>query len=372
MTAPPADSKPPRDARPPGTAERLAAFARRRPTLWPLLALILLLALNVLTTEGFGHLELRDGRLHGPLVNILKDACPVMLLAAGMTLVIATGGIDLSVGSVMAVAGTAAALLLIPPDSAVPLPGVLAWLRPSGPLPVPLAVLVAVTAAVLLGLWNGLLVTYVRLQPIVATLILLVAGRGIAQTLSSDQKVAFEVPAFEQIGMGHLLGLPVPVFIVAGLAVLVLVVLRKTALGMYIEAVGDNLRAARMAGLKVHAIRILVYAFSGFCAALAGLIVTADIKVADVANCGLYMELDAILAVVIGGTSLTGGRPRLLGSLVGAVIMQMLSTTLTMHRVPTGEQLIVKAVVAVAVCLLQTPFLAGLARRALGRGRAAA
>lgn len=370
MTAPP--SIPPESAPSDGGARGAAAFARRHPAIWPLLALIVLLAVNLVTTPSFRRLEYRDGRLHGQLVNVAKDACPVLLLATGMTLVIATGGIDLSVGSVMAIAGTVAALLLIPEGHEVPVPGVLAWLRPSGPLAVPWVVLVAIAAAVLLGLWNGVLVTYVRLQPIVATLMLLVAGRGIAQALTRDQKVAFEVPTFERIGMGHFLGVPIPVYIVAGVAVVLFVVLRKTVLGMYIEAVGDNLRAARMAGLKIHAIRILVYAFSGFCAALAGLIVTADIKLADVANCGLYLELDAILAVVIGGTSLAGGRPRLAGSLIGAVIMQMLSTTLTTHNVPVGSQLILKAVVALAVCLIQTPFLAGMLRRAPGRRGATA
>jgi ribose/xylose/arabinose/galactoside ABC-type transport system permease subunit len=347
-------------------------FLRRHPTVWPLLALVLLVVLNAATTPRFVHLELRDGRLHGPLINILRDACPVMLLATGMTLVIATGGIDLSVGSVMALAGTVAALLLMSADSAVPVPAVLGWLRGGEPTGVALAIVAAFLVAVALGVWNGLLVTYVRLQPIVATLILLVAGRGIAQTLTSDQKVSFAAPAFEQLGVGYLLGLPVPVYLAAGVAVAVFLVLRKTVVGMYIEAIGGNLDAARMAGLKVHGVRILVYAFSAFCAAVAGMIVTADIKLADVANCGLYMELDAILAVVIGGTSLAGGRPRLLGSLVGAIIMQMLSTTLTMHSVPTGSQLVIKATVAVAVCLIQTPFLAGVARRLLRRRGAAA
>lgn len=339
----------------PAPAAWLGRFIRRHPTIWPAMALIALFAFNLLTTENFGRFRIVDGRVHGPVIDILKDASPVMLLSTGMTLVIATAGIDLSVGSVMALAGTVAALLLTAVSA-----------------PVPVAVAGGLAAGALCGLWNGLLVTRVRLQPIIATLILLVAGRGAAQTLTGDQKVSFEVPSFEAISMGTLLGLPIPIYIAAGVAAVMFVVLRKTVLGMYIEAVGANLRAARLAGLRTHAIRIFVYAFSGLCAAVAGLIATADIKQADVANCGLYMELDAIMAVVIGGTALTGGKPRLVGSLFGAVIMQTLGTMLTMRQVIVGEQLIVKALVALAVCFLQSPLFARGLSLLSGRRRAAA
>jgi simple sugar transport system permease protein len=214
-------------------------------------------------------------------------------------------------------------------------------------------VIAGLAVALLVGLWNGVMVTYVGLQPIVATLVMLVMGRGIAQALTEDQKIRFEVPAFEFIGTGAVFGLPLPIVLVAGVAVLVFIVLRKTATGIYIEAVGSNVRAARLCGLRVHAIRLSAYGFSGLCAGVAGLIATADIKEADVANCGLYLELDAILAVVIGGTSLTGGRPYLLGSLIGAAIMQTLTVMLQMRGVVTEHTLIIKAVTAIIVCLLQ-------------------
>jgi simple sugar transport system permease protein len=326
---------------------------RRDPVFWPLLALLALLLFNILFTPNFARLEIRDGRAYGSLIDIVQNGAPVMLLSIGMTLVIASCGIDLSVGSLMALAGAVAALLIT---------------REPHPAPVSLAVLAALAVALLAGAWNGLLVTYLRLQPIVATLVMLVVGRGLAMMLTSDQKVRFELPAFEFIGNGSFLGLPVPLYIVAGVALLVFGALRQTVLGIYLAAVGLNTSAARLCGVRINAIRIAVYAFSGLCAGIAGLIVTADIKEADVANCGLYLELDAILAVVIGGTSLMGGRPRLIGSLVGAAIMQTLTIMLQMRGVITEHTLIIKAVVALAVCYLQTPNFELLMSRLLRRG----
>ena len=329
-----------------GSVGRAVRRLAQRPTFAPLVALVVLLLFNLLFTPNFARIEIRDGRVFGSLVDVFQNGTPVILMAVGMTLIIASAGIDLSVGSVMALAGTVAALLITEHEQAVPV-----------------AVFAALAVAALAGAWNGALVTYVGLQPIVATLVLLVAGRGIAQALTGDQKVRFENPAFEFIGNGTVWGVPVPVFVAAVVVVLVLLALRKTVLGMYVEAVGGNLRAARLCGLRVNAVRIVVYAFSGLCAGLAGLTVTADIKEADVANCGLYLELDAILAVVIGGTRLTGGRPVLVGSLLGALIMQTLTIMLQMRGVVTEHTLIIKALVALAVCALQARGFAALVRR---------
>jgi ribose/xylose/arabinose/galactoside ABC-type transport system permease subunit len=316
------------------------------PLFWPLAALGILLLFNILFTANFARLEVRDGRLFGAMVDILKNGSMVMLLATGMTLVIATGGIDLSVGSIMAVSGAAAALLMTE--------------RGTPPLAASAAAL-ALAAAI--GAFNGAVITFAGLQPIVMTLSVLVAGRGVAQAITHDQKVRIEIPAFEHFGNGSFLGLPVPVFIAAAMAALALAACRKTSLGMYVEAIGGNPRASRLCGLPVHAVRIAVYAFCGLLAGAAGLVATAVIKEADVANCGLYLELDAILAVVLGGTSLSGGRPRVGGALVGALFMQTLTTMLQMLGVVTEHTLLIKAVVALAVCALQSPLLAKWARR---------
>ncbi len=305
---------------------------------WPWVALGALLVFNLLFTPGFARLELRDGRLFGTLVDIFQNGAPVMLLAVGMTLVIALGGIDLSVGSVMALSGAVAALLMTEHAQ-----------------PVPLAVAGALAVALGAGALNGVLVTHGGIQPIIVTLVMLVMGRGVAQTLTHDQKVRFEVPAFEFIGNGTVAGLPFPVLLVAAVALTVGLLLRNTATGLYLEAMGSNPRAARLSGLRVHVIQILAFMASGLCAGFAGLIAAADIKEADVANAGLYLELDAILAVVLGGTSLTGGRANLVGSLIGATFIQTLTTMLQMRGVITEHTLIIKALVALSVCFMQTP-----------------
>ena len=313
---------------------RLPAF--RSPILAPLAALLALIAFNALFTPGFAHIEFRDDRLFGSAIDILQNGAPVMLLAIGMTLVIATGGIDLSVGSVMALSAAVAALLIT-----------------RGNQPPWLAALITLRVGLAAGLWNGLLVTRIGLQPIVATLVSLVAGRGLAQVLTSDQKVRFENATLEFLANGALLGVPAPIYLVVGIALIVLLLLRFTVFGLAIEAVGVNPRAARLCGVRVDGTRTLAYAISGLCAALAGLIAAADIKEADVANCGLYLELDAILAVVLGGTALTGGRPRLIGALIGAAFMQTLTITLQMRGVVTEHTLLIKAIVALTVCILQ-------------------
>jgi simple sugar transport system permease protein len=317
-----------------------------RRNFWPLVALVALLVFNLLFTTGFARLEFRDGRLFGALVDVFQNGAPVMLLAVGMTLVIALGGIDLSVGSVMALSGAVAALLMTEQAQ-----------------PVPVAIAAALGTALVIGALNGALVTYGGIQSIIVTLVTLVMGRGLAQALTQDQKVRFESPAFELLGNGSVVGLPVPVLIVAVVFVLVALLLRKTATGLYLEATGGNPQAARLCGLRVHTIQLTAFMASGLCAGLAGLIAAADIKEADVANSGLYLELDAILAVVLGGTSLTGGRANLVGSIIGATFIQTLTIMLQMRGVITEHTLIIKAIVALGVCFMQTAAFERVVRR---------
>lgn len=318
----------------------------RSRNLWPLIGLGALLAFNLLFTPGFAHIELRDGRLFGTLVDLFQNGAPVMLLAIGMTLVIALGGIDLSVGSGMALAGAVSALLMSAHGQAAAT-----------------AIAAGLGVGVLVGACNGVLVARGGLQPIIVTLVMMVTGRGLAQTLTHDQKVRFDNAGFELLGNGTVLGLPVPMLLVAAAAALVGLLLRRTSLGLYVEAIGGNPRAARLCGLRVDAIQVLAYMACALCAALAGLIAAADIREADVANAGLYLELDAILAVVLGGTSLAGGHANLLGSLIGALLIQTLTTTLQMRGVITEHTLIIKAIVVILVCLFQTELLTRWIRR---------
>jgi len=326
----------------------------RSRSFWPFVALAALMLYNVLFTKGFDLLVVRDGRLFGAPLDILHRGSRVMLLAVGMTLVIATAGIDLSVGAVMAMAGALAAWLLQHrPDVAVPL-----------------VVLAGLGLAVAAGLWNGTLVAFLGLQPIVATLILLVAGRGIAQLITDGQIPVFETEGFIRLGRATVAYLPITVFIVAGVVAATLLVTKGTLAGLTIEAVGNNERASRLCGLRPGLVKTLVYGFSGLCAGVAGLIETADLKSADVNNLGLYFELDAILAVVIGGTPFSGGRANVVGSILGALIMQTLTTMILLRGVDPAYTLVVKAVAVIVVCLLQSEQARQALRAAVGLRRA--
>lgn len=318
-----------------------------RPLLWPAIALAALLLFNLFFTPGFMHIEIKDGHFYGSLVDVLKQASRVMLVSLGMTLIIATGGVDLSVGAVMAIAGSVAAQLLVQTHVGLAT-----------------ALLATLGVCLLLGVWNGALVAGLGVQPIVATLILMVAGRGVAQLLTDGQIITVEDARFTFIAGGHWLGLPFPITVVLlgllGTAALT----RGTAMGLFIESVGNNETACYFAGVNAKGVKLFVYSFCGLCAGVAGLIEASTIKAADANNAGLYLELDAILAVVIGGTALTGGRFHLLGSVLGALIIQTLTTTILTRGVPVQYTLVVKAAVVLAVCLLQSePFRARLRRR---------
>ncbi|MFI5385530.1 MAG: ABC transporter permease [Fimbriimonadales bacterium] len=322
---------------------------RRTPAwIWTVALLAGVLLFNLFFTPGFFHVEIKDGHFYGSLIDIVNRAAPVALLSLGMTLVIATGGIDLSVGAVMAISGAVAGCLIARPiDSplgAVDLHG-----------SVPLIVVCAVGVALLCGLFNGLLVTFLELQPIVATLLLMVAGRGVAQLLTNGKIVTFQAPSFESTGTGFMAGLPNPAWIVAGAFLFFWLITRRTSFGLFVEATGSNPVAARVAGLNARAIKLAVYALCGLGAGIAGLIVAADIKAADANTSGLYLELDAILAVSVGGTALTGGRFSLVGSLIGALLMQSLTTTILTLGISQEVTFVLKAMVVVTVCLLQAP-----------------
>ncbi|MCC7433860.1 MAG: ABC transporter permease [Methanoregulaceae archaeon] len=319
----------------------------RRPWAVALALLVAVLVLNMVFTPGFFAIELRDGRLFGSLIDILNRAAPAALLALGMALVIATGGVDLSVGAVMAISGAVAAGLVVQPDGFV--------LKALGPQSVGAANVIAVVAGVLCGLFNGLLVGLFRIQPIVATLLLMVAGRGLAQLLTNGQIITVPSDSFATVAIGATLGLPNPVWLTAAMALFFGGLTRLTALGLLIEATGDNPTAARYVGIDGRTLRLAVYGLSGLCAGLAGVIAASNIKAADANNAGLYLELDAILAVAVGGTAMTGGRFSLFGALIGAVLMQTVTTSILTRGIGTEITLVLKAFVVVAVCLLQAP-----------------
>jgi ribose/xylose/arabinose/galactoside ABC-type transport system permease subunit len=307
-----------------------------RRLLWPALVLALLLLLNLFFTPGFLSIEVKDGHFYGSLIDILRFGAPLVLVSLGMTLVIATGGIDLSVGSVVAISGALACLAISEGT------GVLA------------AVALAVAVALVLGAFNGFLVAVVGIQPIVATLILMVAGRGLAQLITDGQIITVTDASFKVIGGGYLLMLPFGILLALVVLAATAFLTRRLALGLLIESVGGNAEASRLAGLRSRGILITVYTFAALCAGIAGVMVASNVSSADGNNAGLWIELDAILAVVIGGTLLSGGRFSLGGTVLGALVIQTLTTTIYSIGVPPETTLLFKALVVAAVCLLQS------------------
>ncbi|GAA3750769.1 ABC transporter permease [Plantactinospora mayteni] len=321
---------------------------------WPVLTLVVLLVSNLFFTPDFFAIDVRQGHLYGSLVDIVRFGAPLILVSIGMTLVIATGGIDLSVGSVVAICGALACLRISELGDQNSVLGVLA------------AVGLALGLALLLGAWNGLLVAQVGIQPIIATLILMVAGRGLAQLITDGQIITINSSPYKLIGGGYWLTVPFSILVALLVFGLALLLTRRTALGLLIESVGGNAEASRLAGIHSRRIIFTGYVFAAFCAGVAGLMISSNVSSADGNNAGLWIELDAILAVVIGGTSLAGGRFSLGGTVLGALIIQTLTTTIYSIGIPPETTLLFKALVVTIVCLLQSP---AFRARVFGRRR---
>lgn len=307
-----------------------------------IITLGIVLLLNVILFPDFFNVAFQNGRLYGSVIDVLNRGAPVALVAVGMTLVIATKGIDLSVGAVVAICGAVAAASITSGHSLL------------------VTLFFALAIGLACGVWNGLLVSVLNIQPIIATLVLMVAGRGVAQLITEGAILTFNDPNLIFIGSGSAFGLPMPVVIWVLFGAAVALLARRTALGLLIEAIGVNLRASRLSGVKTTALVVLVYTLSGLCAAIAGLIVAADIKGADANNAGLWLELDAILAVVVGGNSLLGGRFSILGSLLGAMIIQAINTGILTSGFPPEYNLIIKAGLIVIILIVQSPRLSDL------------
>jgi galactofuranose transport system permease protein len=327
---------------------------------FPLLALSLILLFDFIFIPGFFNIENREGNLHGSLIDIFRNGSTVMLLAIGMTLVIATGGVDLSVGATMAIAASVAGILMNPSALRNEVFFVTDPTYTFQPLWV--VILSALLIAILCGLWNGVLVAYMRIQPMVATLILMISGRGIAQLITNGLRVQITYRPYAFIGQGWIV-LPFSLYIVAFIFALTWLLTRKTAIGIFIESVGINFRSSYFSGIDEKKIKLLVYTFCGFCAGIAGLVASSNIKTSDANNIGLTTELDAILAVVIGGTSMSGGRFSLLASMVGALVMQAITQSMYAIGVPAFALQAIKAVVVIFVILLYSDQVKGFVQR---------
>lgn len=313
----------------------------------PIVCLLVVLLANVIKTPNFFEVSLNGGVLYGYVVDVVNRASELVILAIGMTLVsAASGGQDISVGAVMAVAAAVCCQVLSGGEVSIT----------AFQNPLILAVLLALLAAMLCGAFNGLLVARLNIQPMVATLILFTAGRGIAQLVTRGQITYVRVDSFKIAG-SYIPGCPIPTPIFIALLTLAIVaaVLKFTALGLYIESVGINSSAARIVGLNSTRIKFITYVLCGLLAGIAGLVASSRIYSADANNIGLYLEMDAILAVALGGNLLSGGKFSLMGSVIGAYTIQALTTTLYAMNISSDQLPVYKAVVVVIIVVFQSP-----------------
>ncbi|MDY5601334.1 MAG: ABC transporter permease [Schaalia hyovaginalis] len=317
--------------------------ASSHSSFWPTIALVLLVLACGVKSPGFLGVTIQDGHLFGQLIDIMRNAATPLLLALGMCLVIATGGIDLSVGAVMAISLAVS----------------LTWIDNSGsgadPGTVGTALLLGILVALVIGIFNGFLVTVLEIQPFIATMILMVAGRGIAMLLTKGQITTVTSPPFKAIGSGFLFGIPMPVIIAIAVFVVLTLLVRRTAFGMLLEAIGINAEASRLAGVRARSTTWIVYIVCGLLAGVAGIVYGAPTMAADANNIGLMKEMDAIMVVVLGGTKLDGGRFSLGGTVVGALILSALERAVVIFELPSQTTPLFKAIVLIVVCVAASP-----------------
>jgi ribose/xylose/arabinose/galactoside ABC-type transport system permease subunit len=321
---------------------------------WPVFSLVTLIVINTVARPKFVKLTVRDGEFYGALIDILRNSAPLMLVALGMTLVIATRGIDLSVGAVMAVSG-AVTLTIIDGSS-----------TPGSTSTVLVAIAVGVGVALVLGAWNGFLVAVLNIQPIIATLVLMLAGRGVALLITDGFITTVTSPPLKYVASGYLAYLPFAFLIATAAVAVVAVFERRTALGVLTEAVGINPEASRLAGVRSHGIIFGAYVVSGTLAGVAGIIYSSNIMAADANAAGDLIELYAILAVVLGGTSLMGGKFTIAGTVVGVLIIQTLKSTILFLGVSSAQSPVFFAAVVILVVLIQSPRVHRTARSLTG------
>lgn len=313
----------------------------------PIVCLVAVLLVNLITTPGFFKVSINNGVLYGYIVDVVNRASELVILAVGMTLVTAaSGGQDISVGAVMAVAAAVCCQILSGGQvSTNELMNSMA-----------LAIIAAIIVAAICGAFNGFLVANLGIQPMVATLILFTAGRGIAQLITKGQITYVRVGSFKVMG-GYIGKCPVPTPIFFAIAAIIIVnlVLKKTALGLYIESVGINGSASRLVGLNSTMIKFLTYVICGILSGIAGIVASSRIYSADANNIGLNLEMDAILAVALGGNVLSGGKFSIMGSVIGAYTIQALTTTLYAMNVSADQLPVYKAVVVIIIVVIQSP-----------------
>lgn len=317
---------------------------------WAVIAELAILAVAGILRPDFFRIEYNatTGMFYGSMVDIINRSSEITIIAMGMTMVIALGGTDISVGALVAVAGAFALKLLRWDVTEYPTPGDYTI------YPFVLVILVPLAVCTLMGLFNGILIGKFRLEPIIATLILMVAGRGIAQIATNGKQFTTGYTPFRFIGQGSLFGLPFPIILAVVICAAVMIFVRRTAFGTFVESVGINPSASRVTGLKSGKIIIIVYTLTGFLSGVAGLIYSSRISSCDSNNAGVNYEMDAILAVVLGGTSMTGGKFSLTGTIIGSLIIRTITTLVYYFGITSESIMAFKAVIILVVIIIQS------------------
>ncbi|SET20671.1 MULTISPECIES: ABC transporter permease [unclassified Pseudobutyrivibrio] len=320
----------------------------KQPLFLPIFCMILVLLINLIKSPAFFSIKIQDGVLFGRLIDILNRGSEIAILAVGQTLVVAvSAGTDISVGSVMSLSACSCCMLLAGYGN-----------NSVNELMVPMGIgmLFGVLMGGVCGAMNGALVSKLKIQPMVATLILFTAARAIGLLLCNNQITYIRYEPYKYLG-NFLPGCPIPtpVFVAALVIIIVTILLKKTALGLYIQSVGINSRAARISGINSDVICFICYLVCGICAGIAGIVASSRIYSADSNNIGLNYELDAILAVALGGNSLGGGKFNLAGSIIGAYTIQAITTTLLAMGVSTDKAPVFKAIIVIIIVVVQAP-----------------
>lgn len=314
----------------------------------PLMSLAVVLLVNLIKSPAFFAITIKKGVLYGRLIDVLNRGSEIAILAVGQTLVVAvSAGTDISVGSVMSLSACFTTMLLA---------GFGVNTTTTIVMPLALGILAGILMGGLCGAMNGALVAKLKIQPMVATLILFNAARAIGLLLNNNQITYIRYEPYKWMGnfLPHV-PIPTPIIVAAIVIIVVSLILNKTALGLFIQSVGINSRASRIVGLNSTMICFLCYVICGLCAGTAGMVASSRIYCSDSASIGLNYEMDAILAVALGGNSLGGGRFNMAGSIIGAYTIQAITTTLLSFGVSTDQAPVVKAVIVIAIVVVQSP-----------------
>ena len=322
----------------------------RSKIFWAVVAEVLILLVSVILRPDFLKVVINPttGMLYGVPIDILNRSSEITIIAMGMTLVIALGGTDLSVGALVAVSGAMALKFLRWDVTQYPTPGDYTI------MPYFLVILVPLVVCTVMGAFNGVLISKLGMQPIIATLILMVAGRGIAQIATNGKQFTTMYTPFQQIAQGYFLKLPMPIIITAVVVLLVALFTRKTSFGMFVESVGVNPSASRVSGLRSSRIILIAYMLTGLLSGISGLIYSSRISSCDSNNAGVNNEMNAILAVVIGGTSMSGGKFSLTGTVIGSLIIQTIVTLVYFFGVVAEAIMAFEAMIIAVVIVLQS------------------